>query len=101
MRPVVGLRPGTLCDEGCENSIGKPEQLQALVDEVWAEIVPEARPCARLLAPSDADLWSIAIEVRLEMRDVAEHRAGDQISEGEKVAVPPAIVKHGKHLAGP
>ena len=72
VRPVIGLRSGTLRGKACQNVIGKPEQLQALIDEMWTEIVPEAGSGTRLLAPSDADLRSVPIEMRFEMCDVAE-----------------------------
>src|SRR5438067_5160496 len=95
MRPVIGLRAGALRRKARLNAIGQTEQLQALIDEVWSEIVPESGPCARLLAPSGADVRPVAIEVRFEMHDLAERAARDEIFQREKVAVPTPVVKDG------
>ena len=99
VRPIVGLRAGTLRRQVADDAIGDAEQLQRLIDEVRAEIVPEAGADARPFPPPVANDRPVSIEMRFEVRDLTEDAARQKIRDREKVAVPPPVVEHGQHAA--
>ena len=67
---------------------------EGLVDEVRAEVVEEAGGGAGDLLPGVGSLeGAVAIEAGDDLDDAAEGACGEELAEGEEVAVPAAVVK--------
>ena len=72
-------RAWTLRRQVADDAIGDAEQLQRLIDEVRAEIVPKAGADARPFPPPVANDQPVSIEVRFDVRDLAECAARQEI----------------------
>src|SRR6516225_3312616 len=70
--------------------------MQRQVDEVWAEIEPEAGAGARFFSPALADKRAEAVHVGLEVHDLAENSGGEDGLRGENIALPAAVLKDGE-----
>ncbi|UCF22457.1 MAG: hypothetical protein JSV72_16155, partial [Ralstonia sp.] len=65
-----------------------------LVDEVRAEVIPDAGALPRLLAPACAHLGAIAVEMRFDVHRLADGATGQRSAQGEEIAVPAAVLEH-------
>lgn len=72
MCPVVNLRALAQGGNITLYSLRQAEKLQRLVDQVWANIKPQATTRYVLLAPADANLRAEAVDMRLEMLNLAD-----------------------------
>src|SRR5262245_66234600 len=100
MGPVVRLRARTLSGQRRPDAVRQAEEPQGLIDQRRTEVVPQPGAGARALTPAIADEGAVSIEVRLEVRQLAERAARDEIRDGEEVAIPAAILESGEHAAG-
>ena len=72
MGPVVGLAAGAEGGEAGGDGVGEAEEVQGQVDEVGAEIEPEAGSGAGVFAPALADVGAETVHVALVVGDGAE-----------------------------
>ena len=100
MAVVDGLGPRALQGEVGVDGVGRAEEAEGLVDEVGAEVVPQATAGDRGLAPALADLRAEAVEAGFERQDLAERAIGDEAAQREEVGVPAAVVEHREDAAG-
>ena len=76
------------------------EQLHGLVDQVRAQVVPQAAAGAGAVAPAIGHLRAEPVEVRVQFGDFAQRAAIEQGAQREEVGVPAAVVEHAEHAAG-
>ena len=93
MEVVVGDRTLALGDDVGADRLRRPKELECLIEEVWTEIVPDAATRASLLTPALTYLGAVAIEVGLEVDDLAQRTLPDQGAQGEKIGIPTAVVE--------
>src|ERR1700678_2403246 len=77
----------------------RAEQLQNLIDEMRAEVVPDTAAGTGLFAPTLARLRAITVIVRFEKSDVAQGAFGNEFSQSEVIAVPATALKSGEQLS--
>ena len=75
-----------------------PEEQERLIDEVATEVVEQAARLLRIaaLAPASLRRRTPAIEPRFESKYRSQGVLGEEPPNGEKVAIPAAILKHGE-----
>src|SRR5690606_12580951 len=78
---------------------GWPEQLQGLVGQVWPEVVPQAAPRPGAVAPAVRHQRTEAVEVRMQLGDLAQRTGIEQRAQGKEVRVPAPVVEYGQHEA--
>lgn len=72
-----------------------------LVDEVGSEVVDGAiAGCGFEFPAVSGWVGAVAVEMRFELRDVAQRTGGDDLLERHEVGVPAAILVDGEFLAG-
>ena len=96
MKPV-GRRSAFALDlKVCLDGLRWAEEHEGLIDQVRAEVVPDAGARARTLPPAIADLGAIPTHLRPEFDDLTDRATGELVRDPEKVAVPTTILKYGE-----
>ena len=72
MEEVIGLGAGSLLSQIQPQSFRLTEELQGLIQQVGAQIVPETTPRYRLLAPAIPNLGAETVEVGFQMIDLTQ-----------------------------
>ena len=70
------------------------EELQRLVGQVRAEVVPQAGAGAGAVAPAVGHLWAEAVEMGVHLAHLTQGAGVEQGAQGEEVGVPAAVVEH-------
>ena len=91
---VVDVGAVAVVADGGGDARGRAEEREGLVDEVRAEVVEEAGGGAGDFFPGVGALErAVAVEAGDDLDDAAECAFGEELAEGEEVAVPAAVVE--------
>ena len=90
---VIGFGAGSLLGQIQPQGFRLTEQLQRLIQQVCAQIVPEAAARHGLFTPAVANLGTETIEVRLQMIDLTQLTTVQQLLQSQEVGIPTAVVK--------
>ncbi len=93
MEVVIRQGAGALLGQIRLQPVRLTEQLQRLIEDMGAEIKPEAGARATRFAPALTHLGTIAIKVGFELGNLAERPLSQQAAYGEKVPVPAPVVE--------
>ena len=99
MKVVGGLRTRAQLTEIDIQAVRQAKQIDRLIQQMRAQIVPDTATEPGLLAPARAHLRTIAVKVRLKVSDVTELTFIDQRFHRQKIAVPAAVMKYRQQLA--
>jgi hypothetical protein len=94
--PVVRLAAGTQGGNAGEHGVRKTEEMQGQIDEMRAQVKPEASARTGIFAPALTDERAKTVHMSLEVDDFAEDPGGEDVLRGKNVALPATILKDGE-----
>ena len=97
---IRGHRTVALQGDVGEHRLGHAEQLQCLVDQVRAQVVPQPGAGLVAFAPAVGHGRPVTVEVRVEFHDFAQRALRDQLAQGEEVGIPAPVLEYADDTAG-
>lgn len=94
--PVVNLCAVAQRGDISLNRLWQAKQLKRLVDQVRAQVKPQTAAGDVLLAPAHAHFRAEAVNMRLQMLNLANRALLNNLLNAEEIAVPAAVVENGE-----
>ena len=96
MRPVVNFGTVAQRRDIPLNRLRQAKELERLVDQMRAQVKPQAAPGDVLFAPAHAHFRAEAVNMRLQMFNLAERALLNDLLNAEEIAVPAAVMEYGE-----
>ena len=91
-RNAQGARTLT-CEIGVQ-AVWQAKQLQCLIDEMRSKVEPDSAAGPGSFAPAAAHFGTEPVDMRFEVRNLADQVVGERTPYAQKIAVPASVVKH-------
>src|SRR5437588_5954783 len=97
VKVIIRLCPCPLCPDICPYGARRAEQEECLVNQVRTQVVEGARAGDGMLPPTIVDCRTIAIIVRLVGPYFSQQTCLQEVTNGQKIVIPPAILVDTQH----